>query len=78
MKTNLTNKLTFKYTNIQIAHNLLNCVLSAYAAVFLKFNGFSNTEIGMALSAAAVISIIIQPAISSFEDRKDRFCVIEG
>ena len=73
MKSSLTYKLTFKYMNIQIAHNLLNCVVSSYAAIFLKFNGFSNTEIGMALSAAAVISIIIQPTIASFADRTDRF-----
>lgn len=72
MKTRLTNLLTFKYANIQIPHNLLNCVIGSYAAVFLRYKGFTNTEVGLALSTAAIISIIIQPLIASFTDKTDK------
>lgn len=72
MKARLTKLLTFKYANIQIPHNLLNCVIGSYAAVFLKYKGFTNTEVGLALSTAAILSIIIQPLIASFADKTDK------
>lgn len=75
MKTRLTNLLTFKYSNIQIPHNLLNCVIGSFAAVFLKYKGFTNTEVGLALSTGAIISIIIQPLIASFTDKTDKLTI---
>ena len=72
MKARLTKLLTFKYANIQIPHNLLNCVIGSYAAVFLKYKGFTNTEVGLVLSTAAILSIIIQPLIASFADKTDK------
>ena len=73
MKAKLTNKLTGKYLNVQILLNGLNCVVAAYAAIFLKFKGFTNTEIGFILSIAAILSIIIQPLIASFADSTDKY-----
>lgn len=72
MKARLTKLLTFKYANIQIPHNLLNCVIGSYAAVFLKYKGFTNTEVGLVLSTAAILSTIIQPLIASFADKTDK------
>lgn len=73
MKAKLSNKLTSRYLNVQVLLNGLNCVIGSYAAIFLKFKGFTNVEIGIILSTAAIISMIIQPLIASFADKTEKF-----
>ncbi len=72
MINKLTKKLNIKYSSLQILHNIVFGVVINYATIFLKFKGFSNTEIGILLSAGAVLSIIIQPALASFADKTDK------
>lgn len=73
MKAKLIKKSNLKYSNIQFLHNVLQCTINAYATIFLKFKGFTNTEVGIAIALAAIISIILQPAIASFADRTSKF-----
>lgn len=75
MKARLTNILTFKYSAIQMSHNALNSVLGAYAAIFLRYKGFTSTEVGLALAIGGIISIIIQPLIASFADKADKLTI---
>lgn len=72
MKANITKISNIKYTNIQLLHNAMNCVVLTYATIFLKFKGFTNTEVGIILSIGSILSIIIQPAIASFADKTDK------
>ena len=73
MISKLTKRSNLKYSNIQFLHNIAQCTINGYATIFLKFKGFSNTEVGIAIALSAIISIIIQPAIASFADRTSKF-----
>lgn len=65
----LAKSLTVKYTLIQCAFWVSHCTIFSFAAVYLQSKNFSNTQIGLVLSIAAVLSIIIQPLVGAFADR---------
>lgn len=46
------------------------CTIHACAAVFLLDRGFSNTEVGILLALANIVSAVFQPFIASIIDRK--------
>ncbi len=48
------------------------CTIHAYASVFLLDRGFSNTQIGIALAAANIVSVIGQPFIAGIIDKSKR------
>ena len=59
---------TVKYTLLNAAYFSAFCTIHAYAAVYLLANGFSNTEVGILLGAANIISAVLQPVIASIID----------
>ena len=63
---------TIKYTLLNAAYFSAFCTLHAYAAVYLLANGFNNTEVGMLLAAANIVSAVLQPIIASIIDRPGR------
>ena len=60
---------TVKYTLLNAAYFVAFCTLHAYAAVFLLANGFNNTEVGILLAVANIVSAIFQPIIAGVIDK---------
>jgi PPP family 3-phenylpropionic acid transporter len=48
------------------------CIFFSFAAVFLQYKNFNNTQIGIVLSISTILSIILQPVISAFADKSKR------
>lgn len=60
---------TAKYTLLNAAYFVAFCTIHAYAAVFLLANGFNNTEVGILLAVANIVSAIFQPIIAGVIDK---------
>ncbi|MCR5511012.1 MAG: MFS transporter, partial [Lachnospiraceae bacterium] len=62
-------KWTIKYTLLNVAYFAAFCTLHAYAAVYLLANGFNNTEVGILLALANIVSAVLQPVIAGIIDK---------
>ena len=60
---------TFRYSLINITYYAGFCTMHAYAAVYLLSHGFSNTEVGLLLALANILSAILQPFIAGIIDK---------
>ncbi len=60
---------TLRYTLINVSYFAAFCTVHAYAAVYLLDRGFTNTQIGILLAVANVVSALAQPAVASVIDR---------
>ena len=61
---------TLRYTLMNSTYFVAFCTIHACAAVFLLDRGFSNTEVGILLALANIISAVFQPFIAGVIDRK--------
>ena len=52
---------TLRYSLINITYFAAFCTIHAYAAVYLLANGFSNTQVGILLAVANIVSAVFQP-----------------
>ena len=66
-KTSLNG--TVRYTLLNVAYFAAFCTVHAYAAVYLISKGFSNTEVGVLLAVANIVSAILQPVIAGIIDK---------
>ena len=64
---------TLRYTLINVTYFAAFCTVHAYAAVFLLDSGFTNTEIGILLAVANVLSALFQPLVAAVIDRQGFF-----
>ena len=62
-------KWTVRYTLLNVAYFAAFCTIHAYAAVYLLSQGFNNTEVGVLLAVANIISAALQPVIAAVIDR---------
>ncbi|MCR4788279.1 MAG: MFS transporter [Lachnospiraceae bacterium] len=60
---------TTRYTLLNAAYFVAFCTVHAYAAVYLLANGFNNTEVGVLLAVANIVSAIFQPIIAGVIDK---------
>ncbi len=60
---------TLRYTLINITYFAAFCTIHAYAAVYLLAHGFTNTEVGILLAVANVLSAVLQPIVAGFIDK---------
>ena len=60
---------TIRYSLLNIAYFAAFCTIHACAAVYLLAHGFTNTQIGILLALANVVSAIAQPAIAGIIDK---------
>ncbi|MCR5222325.1 MAG: MFS transporter [Lachnospiraceae bacterium] len=60
---------TVKYTLLNATYFIAFCTVHAYAAVFLLAHGFSNTEVGILLAVANIVSAIAQPLVAALIDK---------
>lgn len=67
-----SRQLTIKYALLQSTYWISECIIYSFAAVYLQYKNFNNTQIGIVLSLSAIISIILQPVVSSFADKSKK------
>ena len=60
---------TFRYTLINMTYFVAFCTIHALAAVYLLANGFTNTEVGILLAIANILSAICQPYFAGIIDK---------
>ncbi|MCR5830413.1 MAG: MFS transporter [Lachnospiraceae bacterium] len=60
---------TARYTLLNAAYFVCFCSLHAYAAVYLLSCGFTNTEVGILLAVANILSAVFQPFIAGIIDK---------
>lgn len=65
----LARQLTLRYSYIQASYWICQCAINSFAAIFLQSKNFNNTQIGIVLALAAILSIVLQPVIASFADK---------
>lgn len=63
---------TLRYTLINVLYFAAFCTIHAYAGVFLLDKGFTNTQVGFALAASNILSVIGQPVVAGFIDKSKR------
>ena len=61
---------TLRYTLLNALYFCAFCTIHALAAVYLLANGFSNTEIGILLAVANIISALCQPIVAGIIDKQ--------
>lgn len=66
-------KLNLHYISIQMPYWMGYAVLVSFASVFLLSRNFSNSQIGMILSAGNLLAAVLQPFVASFADRMKNF-----
>ena len=65
MKGDIMNKLQIKYNLLHIFYWVATCCIYGYVAVFLKYKGLTNTEIGLVTGGGCVVTIFSSPFVSS-------------
>ncbi|MCR5432325.1 MAG: MFS transporter [Lachnospiraceae bacterium] len=60
---------TVRYTLLNAAYFVAFCTLHAYAAVYLLSCGFTNTQVGILLAVANILSAVFQPFIAGIIDK---------
>ena len=63
---------TLRYTLLNSTYFVAFCTIHACAAAFLLARGFSNTEVGILLALANIISAVFQPFIAGIIDKKGK------
>lgn len=65
-------QLTLKYAFLQSAYWITECAIYSFAAVFLHYKNFDNTELGIVLSLSSIFSILLQPPIAAYADKSKK------
>lgn len=63
-----SSNLTLKYAFIQGFYWMNFAVIMGFSSLYLLDAGFSNTQIGLLIAAAGIISAALQPVIASYAD----------
>ncbi|PKN99315.1 MAG: hypothetical protein CVU42_08675 [Chloroflexi bacterium HGW-Chloroflexi-4] len=69
----LGTKLTVHYSLIQAIYIMGYCSIYSYAAVFLLARGFTNSQVGLTLTLASVLGLVVSPLVASFADKTLKF-----
>lgn len=64
---------TLRYALINISYFAVFCGIHAYASVFLLSKGFTNTQIGIVLALANILSVLAQPIVAGLIDKPGVF-----
>lgn len=62
-------RLTLRYSLVQGSYWMTGCCVMTFATVFLLSRGFTNTQVGLTLSLAGGLSILMQPFLAAFADK---------
>ena len=69
MSSAKTKNLTVFYSFIQGLYWMNFAAIMGYSGYYLLAKGFSNTEIGMIIAIAGIVSAILQPVLASYADQ---------
>ncbi|MBU6334098.1 MAG: MFS transporter [Chloroflexi bacterium] len=69
LKAPLARSLTVHYAAIQSVYNMGYSGIMSFAAVFLLDRGFSNAEVGITLTIASALTLLVQPLVAAAADR---------
>ena len=61
---------TLRYTFLNSTYFVAFCTIHACAAAFLLARGFTNTEVGILLAVANIVSAVFQPFVAGIIDKK--------
>ena len=67
--TNTEKNLTLSYSMIQSFFWMNFAAIMGFSSIYLLSCGITNTQIGMIIAAAGIISAILQPVVASYADR---------
>ena len=73
---NYTLKLNSEYAGIFGTYWIFYCVISSFCSAYLLDIGYSNSEIGIILAVASVVSVFMQPALANIADRSRKLDAI--
>ncbi len=73
---NYTLKLNTEYAGIFGTYWIFYCVISSFCSAYLLDIGYSNSEIGIILAVASVVSVFMQPALANIADRSKKLDAI--
>jgi PPP family 3-phenylpropionic acid transporter len=65
MEDSKMKHIQMKYNLLQIAFWMASCTILGYIAVFLKYKGLSNTEIGIVSGISCLMNMILGPYLST-------------
>lgn len=68
-----SHSITIRYALVQAMFWMSFCVIFSFAGVYLLDRGFSNTQIGVVIGAAGMISAVLQPLAGGLADRNKVF-----
>lgn len=66
---------TIKYSGLQGSFWMSFCIVFNYAAMYLLSKGFSNSQIGVIVALAGLISAALQPVIAGFAENGGKISV---
>ena len=66
-----TKNLTPLYAFIQGLYWMNFAAIMGYSGFYLLGSGFSNTEIGIIIAIAGILSAVLQPVLASYADRPE-------
>ena len=73
---NYTIKLNSEYAGIFGAYWMFYAVISSFCSAYLLDRGYTNSEIGIILAVASVVSVFLQPALANLSDRSKKLDAI--
>ena len=65
----MNNNRTLGYSSIQCFFWMCYAAIMGFASMFLLQAGFSNSQVGMLIAAAGLLSALLQPVIAAYADR---------
>ncbi|MBR6472671.1 MAG: MFS transporter [Firmicutes bacterium] len=71
-----TLKLNTEYAGIFGAYWMFYAVVSSFCSAYLLDRGYTNSEIGIILAVASVVSVFMQPALANLSDRSKKLDAI--
>lgn len=64
---------TIKYSCLQGSFWMSFCICFSYASIYLLSRGYSNSQIGIVIAVAGVISSVMQPLVAGLAEETGRF-----
>lgn len=64
---------TIKYSGLQGGFWMSFCICFSYASIYLLSRGYSNSQIGLVIAVAGVISSVLQPLVAGLADGEGRY-----
>lgn len=66
----ILRRIEWNYAGAQSSYWLSMCSYSGFMAVYLAYKGYADTQIGLVASGVAVLTILLQLALSSISDAR--------